>query len=218
MSDFKMPYDPTNQQMNPIAAFLIFGLMAIMVVGLLGGALDGGEYSSNSGSNDELYVTAFQSFSSSAPSGNSDSFGLKIQPETNSGITADTAAYQPPLPQAAWQTEWNGELDLPFTEHAKAGHNGSGEMGAEKIRDLMKRKVCRPIDTFMCMQPTNEHIKLICPLYPDNPAKDSLWAGLIIGLANGYTGPVIVTGYPAPFTYWMESVRRDQCVTGLYIP
>lgn len=113
-----------------------------------------------------------------------------------------------PADYASWQREWDGSLDLPFSDHASKAHADEGGKTPEEVRDEMKRKLCRPIDKFFC----TDQIKLICPLFPDNPAKDSLWAGLIIGIRGPEDlKPVIVTGYVAPFSYWMSSMKRDGC-------
>jgi hypothetical protein len=89
---------------------------------------------------------------------------------------------------------------LELSGHAAQGR--AGAMDATEIRSLIVREVCKPVKAYTC--PVHNQAKVICKL------KGDLWGGLILGTT--VEPPIIVTGYLAPYSYWMGTVVRDECV------
>ena len=96
--------------------------------------------------------------------------------------------------------------DIPFTNHARDGHNGQA-WTATGISARLSSRSCSPILAYSCSQTTI----VLCPVGPD---LDDLWTGLIIGTATGQ--PTVVTGYAAPWSYWEKRVSR--CLPISYVP
>ena len=88
----------------------------------------------------------------------------------------------------------------PLSQHAVEEQHA---LDADTIRFQMQNGMCRPLKAYYCDQIGNKHYKVICPI------SETIWAGLIIGV-EGQT--MIVTGYPAPKTYWDKAIIRDGCV------
>ena len=89
---------------------------------------------------------------------------------------------------------------LPLSQHAIEEQHA---LDADTIRFQMQTGMCKPLKAYYCDQIGNKHYKVICPI------SETIWAGLIIGV-EGQT--MIVTGYPAPKTYWDKAIIRDGCV------
>lgn len=101
-----------------------------------------------------------------------------------------------------------GVTDLELTTHASQGRVGTS-LDASAISSMISAGTCTPVEVYDC--PAVNQRKIICSL-----KKSGLWAGLIIGTA--VDPPVIVTGYPAPYKYWMGTVARDGCYLTNGIP
>jgi hypothetical protein len=100
-----------------------------------------------------------------------------------------------------------GELELTY--HAEQGRENQA-LDAAAISNIIQKKGCRKLEIYEC--PMHSQKKVICKL----DARSDLWGGLIIGTRTN--PPVIVTGYPAPYSYWMSSVARDGCFEASITP
>jgi hypothetical protein len=89
---------------------------------------------------------------------------------------------------------------LELTRHAAEGRV-STTMDAMEIRRQIESGICKPVKAYVC--PVHSQAKVICKL------KGNLWAGLILGTA--VEPPVIISGYPAPYSYWLGTIIRDEC-------
>ena len=91
-----------------------------------------------------------------------------------------------------------GQLEL--TPHAQSGRVETS-LDAATISSMIQNNMCKRVESYEC--PELRQQKVLCKV------KGDIWAGLIIG--KGTNPPVIVTGYPATYKYWMGTMVRDRC-------
>lgn len=100
------------------------------------------------------------------------------------------------------------DTQLDLSQHALE-ERADTSLNATTILSMIQNKTCRPVETYEC--PAVEQRKIIC-----NLGQGGIWAGLIIG--TSVDPPVVITGYPAPYKYWMGTVARDGCYLTIYSP
>lgn len=96
---------------------------------------------------------------------------------------------------------------LELSTHAAQGRENTS-LDAATIAKMMDNGTCKPIEAWEC--PLHDQQKIICKL------KGNLWGGII--KSTTVNPPIIITGYPAPYSYWQRAVVRDECYLTMYTP